>query len=185
MKLDASLDRLSLSVTPGLGSRLTGKLLRQVGSPKDVFRASLTELEAFYLPSAPAIQSKHAHKYAEEEIAQVRKLGCRMLNWGEPKYPRRLLEIYDPSPLLCVRRDGPRSTGIRYRWWGRAGQTACRWRNGWRIKALAGPLTGRQLECSAREWTSFTRRKNKRIFKESGKARRVDQRIPSGHASRA
>ena len=72
----------------GLGSRLTGKLLRQVGSPKDVFRASLTELEAFYLPSAPAIQSKHAHKYAEEELAQVRKLGCRLLNWEEPEYPR-------------------------------------------------------------------------------------------------
>jgi hypothetical protein len=99
--------------------------------------ASLAELEAFYPPSAPApaIPSKHAHRYAEEEIAQVRKLGCRPLNWEEPEYPRRLLEIYDPSPLLCVRRDAPRSTGIRYRWWGRAGQrpTACRWRNGWRM----------------------------------------------------
>jgi DNA processing protein len=107
VKLDASLDWLSLSVTPGLGSRLIGKLLRQVGSPKDVFRASLTELEAFHLPSAPApaIQSKHVYKYAEEELAQVRKLGCRLLNWEEPEYPRRLLEIYDPAPLLCVRRD--------------------------------------------------------------------------------
>jgi DNA processing protein len=107
VELDASLDWLSLSMTPGLGSRLTGKLLRQFGSPEHVFRASLTELEACHLPAAPAraIQSKHAHKEAEEELAQVRKLGCRLLNWDEPEYPRRLLEIYDPPPLLYVRGD--------------------------------------------------------------------------------
>jgi DNA processing protein len=107
VELDASLDWLSLSLTPGLGSRLTGKLLRQFGSPGDIFRASLTELEACHLPSAPAraIQSKHAHKNAEEELAQVRKLGCRLLNWDEPEYPQRLLEIYDPPPLLYVRGD--------------------------------------------------------------------------------
>jgi DNA processing protein len=107
VELDASLDWLSLSLTPGLGSRLTGKLLRQFGSPKDVFRASLTELEACHLPSAPAraIQSKHAHKDAEEELAEIRKLGCRLLNWDEPEYPQRLLEIYDPPPLLYVRGD--------------------------------------------------------------------------------
>src|SRR6202166_4315007 len=94
-------------MTPGLGSRLTGKLLRQFGSPKDVFRASLTELEACHLPSAPvrAIQSKSAHKDAETELAQVRRLGCRLLNWDEPEYPQRLLEIYDPPPLLYVRGD--------------------------------------------------------------------------------
>jgi DNA processing protein len=96
---------LSLSLTPGLGSRLAGKLLRQFGSPGEVFRASLTDLEACHLPSAPAqaIQSKRAHKDAEAELARVRKLGIRLLNWDEPEYPRRLLEIYDPPPLLYVR----------------------------------------------------------------------------------
>jgi DNA processing protein len=94
-------------MTPGLGSRLTGKLLRQFGSPTGVFRASLTELEACHLPSAPAraIHTKLAHKDAQAELAQVRKLGCRLLNWNEPEYPQRLLEIYDPPPLLYVRGD--------------------------------------------------------------------------------
>lgn len=107
MELEASLDWLSLSLTPGLGSRLTGKLLRQFGSPHEVFRASLTELEACQLPAAPAqaIQTKRAHKEAEAELARVRKVGCRLLNWDEPDYPRRLLEIYDPPPLLYVRGD--------------------------------------------------------------------------------
>jgi DNA processing protein len=107
VELEASLDWLSLSMTPGLGSRLTGKLLRQFGSPAEVFRASLTELEACRLPTAPAraIHSKQSHKDAEEELARVRTLGCRLLNWDEPEYPQRLLEIYDPPPLLYVRGD--------------------------------------------------------------------------------
>lgn len=94
-------------MTPGLGSRLTGKLLRQFGSPEGIFRASLTELEACRLPSAPAraIQSRSAHKEAEAELDRVRKLGCQLLNWDDPEYPRRLLEIYDPPPLLYVRGD--------------------------------------------------------------------------------
>jgi DNA processing protein len=107
VELDSSLDWLSLSMTPGLGSRLTGKLLREFGSPEDVFRASLTELEACHLPSAPAraIQSKHAFKDAEKELAEVRRLGFRLLNWDDTEYPQRLLEIYDPPPLLYVRGD--------------------------------------------------------------------------------
>ena len=122
-------------MTPGLGSRLTGKLLRQFGSPKEVFRASLTELEACHLPTVPAraIQAKQAHKDAEEELAQVRKLGCRLLNWDEPEYPQRLLEIYDPPPLLYVRGDARHLTGIRSPWWARAARplTAIKWRSGW------------------------------------------------------
>jgi DNA processing protein len=107
VELEASLDWLSLSMTPGLGSRFTGKLLRQFGSPAQIFRASLTELEACRLPSAPAraIQAHSAHKEAEAELARVRALGCRLLNWDEPEYPQRLLEIYDPPPLLYVRGD--------------------------------------------------------------------------------
>jgi DNA processing protein len=107
VELDASLDWLSLIMTPGLGSRLAGKLLRQFGSPENVFRASLTELEACRLRSAPAraIHSRVAQKDAEQELDRVRNLGCQLLNWDEPQYPRRLLEIYDAPPLLYVRGD--------------------------------------------------------------------------------
>ena len=94
-------------MTQGLGSRLIGKLLRQFGSPEGIFRASLTELEACRLPSAPAqaIRARSAHKDAEAELTRVREVGCRLLNWDEPEYPQRLLEIYDPPPLLYVRGD--------------------------------------------------------------------------------
>jgi len=92
-------------MTPGLGSRLIGKLLREFGSPAGVFHASLTALEGCRLPAATAraIHARLAHNDAEAELEGVRKLGCSLLNWDEPEYPQRLLEIYDPPPLLYVR----------------------------------------------------------------------------------
>ena len=41
----------------------------------------------------------------KRSLRRVRKLGCRLVNWDEPEYPQRLLEIYDPPPLLYVRGD--------------------------------------------------------------------------------
>lgn len=107
MELDASLYWLALAVTPGLAARLTARLLRHFGSPEAVFRASLTELEACKLPAAvaQAIQSQAPLKAAEKELAQLKKLGCRLVNWDELEYPKRLLEIYDPPPLLYFRGD--------------------------------------------------------------------------------
>ena len=105
MDLDHSLPWLALRLTPGLGARLTAKLLRHFGSPEEIFRASLTELEACQLPvaAAQATFSKAAFRDAEKELAQVRKAGCHLIHWEESEYPKRLLEIYDPPPLLYVR----------------------------------------------------------------------------------
>ena len=93
--------------TRGLGARLTGKLLRQFGSPEGVFSASLTELEACRLPAATAqaVASRASFRDAEKELAEVRRIGCGLLHWQETEYPQRLLEIYDPPPLLYVRGD--------------------------------------------------------------------------------
>ena len=105
MDLEHSLPWLALRLTPGLGARLAGKLLRQFGSPDEIVRASLTELEACQLPAAvaQAIFSKAAFRDGEKELAQVRKAGCQLIQWDESAYPKRLLEIYDPPPLLYVR----------------------------------------------------------------------------------
>lgn len=105
MDLDHSLPWLALRLTPGLGARLAAKLLRHFGSPEEIFRASLTELEACQLPvaAAQAAFSKAAFRDAEKELAQVRKAGCHLIHWEESEYPKRLLEIYDPPPLLYVR----------------------------------------------------------------------------------
>ncbi len=107
MELDASLSWLALALTPGLASRLAGRVLNQFGSPDGVFSASLTSLEGCHLPGAvaQAIFKKESFRRAEKELAAVRKNGCRLVNWSEPEYPQSLLQIYDPPVLLYVRGD--------------------------------------------------------------------------------
>ena len=108
MELDGSLYWLALALTPGLASRLSARVLRKVGSPESVFRASRAELESCNLPAhvAQAIVKKESFKRAEKELDGVRKIpNCRLLNWTEPEYPQTLLQIYDPPVLLYVRGD--------------------------------------------------------------------------------
>jgi DNA processing protein len=105
MEPDQYLGWLALALTPGLGARLTGKLLREFGSPEGIFSASLTGLEAQHLSPqvAQAIHSRQPMSAAAKELAQVQQAGCELLNWGDPEYPRLLREIYDPPPLLYVK----------------------------------------------------------------------------------
>jgi DNA processing protein len=105
MDSDHYLGWLALALTPGLGARMAGKLLREMGSPQAIFRASLTELEAHRLPAAVA-QAIHSHRPlsdAAKELAAAQAVGSKLLTWDEPDYPVRLREIYDPPPLLYVR----------------------------------------------------------------------------------
>jgi hypothetical protein len=64
MELDASLSWLALALTPGLAARLSARLLKEFGSPDEVFRASLPKLEACKLPGpvAQAVFKKQAVK---------------------------------------------------------------------------------------------------------------------------
>jgi len=96
---------LALALTPGLGARTAGKLLREFGSPDAIFAASLTALEGQRLPAAvaQALHSRQPLSDAAKELAKVQAVGCRLLTWDEPEYPARLREIYDPPPLLYVK----------------------------------------------------------------------------------
>jgi DNA processing protein len=104
MDSDQYLGWLALALTPGLGARNAGKLLREFGSPEAIFNASLTALEAQRLPAAvaQAIHTRQPLSAAAKELAQAQTVGCRLLTWDEPEYPSRLREIYDPPPLLYV-----------------------------------------------------------------------------------
>ena len=105
MEPDQYLGWLALALTPGLGARMAGKLLREFGSPEAIFNASLTALEAHHLPAAVAqsINSRQPLSAASKELAQAQAAKCRLLTWDEPEYPQLLREIYDPPPLLYVK----------------------------------------------------------------------------------
>jgi DNA processing protein len=102
---DQYLGWVALALTPGLGARMAGKLLRLFGSPEAVFNASLTALEGQRLPAAvaQAIHSRQPMSAAAKELAQAQQAGYRLVTWDEPAYPHLLREIYDPPPLLYVR----------------------------------------------------------------------------------
>jgi DNA processing protein len=108
MNLDTAFPWLALTLTKGLAARLSARLLRHFGSPENIFRASLSQLESCRLPAqvAQAVFKKEFFKRAEKELAILHKLGdCSLLNWTEPEFPQSLLQIYDPPVLLYVRGD--------------------------------------------------------------------------------
>lgn len=98
---------LALALTPGLGPTRGRKLVEHFGSASNVFHASLTELEAAGLPavSAQSLATGGSLTKAEEELIKARSAGAVIVAPGDPEYPARLLEIYDPPLCLHVRGD--------------------------------------------------------------------------------
>ena len=106
MQLGSSLSWLAMTLTPGLASRLSSRLLRRFESPEGIFRATLPQLESCNLSSevAQSIVKKESFKRAEKELQAVHNVpNCTLLNWTDPEYPKNLLQIYDPPVLLYVR----------------------------------------------------------------------------------
>jgi predicted Rossmann fold nucleotide-binding protein DprA/Smf involved in DNA uptake len=78
---------LALGFTPGLGERMAGKLLGEMGSPQAIFNASLAELDAQRLPAVVA-QTIHWHpplSDAAKERAAAQAPGVKLLTWEEPE----------------------------------------------------------------------------------------------------
>ncbi len=98
---------LALTLTPGLGPTRGRKLVQHFGSADAIFHASLTELEAAGLMaiSAQSIANGSSLTKAEEELAKARTAEAKIVAIGDPEYPARLMEIYDPPLCLYVRGD--------------------------------------------------------------------------------
>ena len=96
---------LALTLIPGLGTRMAGKLLDRFRTPQAVFRASRTELEAAGVGGAVA-QSIASGCSFEDALDQQRKMaehGAVAIVRGDPRYPALLREIFDPPILLFAR----------------------------------------------------------------------------------
>ena len=96
---------LAFKLVPGLGTRTSGKLLDRFRTPQAIFRASRTELEAAGVNGAVA-QSIASGITFEDAAAQQQKAaesGAVVITIGDPLYPPRLREIFDPPVLLFAR----------------------------------------------------------------------------------
>lgn len=102
---DDVLHWLALRMAPGLGTRKAGQLIGVFRTPQAIFRASRSELEAAGLSPAAA-QSIASGCAFEDAVTQQQKLaeaGAVLIPLTDPRYPRRLKEIYDPPPVLFAR----------------------------------------------------------------------------------
>jgi DNA processing protein len=98
-------DWIALNMTPGVGPRVTARLLEHFGSAESIFDAPRRELALLRLPTEAieSIASRELHERAETEIERVRKLGGDILVLDDGVYPALLRETYDPPVVLYVR----------------------------------------------------------------------------------
>jgi len=96
---------LALVMTPGLGPTRARRLVDHFGGADAVLSASLTELEAAGLQavSAQSLGTGKSIELAQEELARATSGGVKVVALGDPAYPQRLKEIYDPPLVLYVR----------------------------------------------------------------------------------
>jgi DNA processing protein len=96
---------LALSLTAGLGTTKARRLVEHFGSVQEVFRASLTELEATGIQtvSAQSLGTGRSLELAQEELARAVAAGVTLLVPDDPAYPGQLKQIYDPPLVLYVR----------------------------------------------------------------------------------
>ena len=104
-KEEVRLGWLALALTPEMGPTRCGRAIQRLGSAERVFTASLTELEGAGMPAEAAqfCFDGRARTAAVEEAQRTAEAGAVFLTREDETYPGRLLEIYDPPPVLWVR----------------------------------------------------------------------------------
>lgn len=106
MALDPDLESwLRLSLIDGVGPQSLRRLLSAFGTPENVLRAGSRALSAVVSPAiASAIHDGGAPDAALEQTARwLEDPANRIVTLADAEYPRSLLEIADPPPLLYAK----------------------------------------------------------------------------------
>ena len=92
---------LQLTLTPGLGRSTVRALLQRFGLPQSVLERSGGALSEFLSPSvAQALRSEAVADAVTIALEWAAKPGNHVVTLADETYPRTLLEIADPPPLL-------------------------------------------------------------------------------------
>jgi len=95
---------LRLSLTPGIGPATLRGLLSKYGLPDAVLARSRSELAQFASStSLDAMNSASVDRAVERALGWLKDEGCAIVTLADESYPRALLEIPDPPPVLYVR----------------------------------------------------------------------------------
>jgi DNA processing protein len=100
-----ALQWLALSLTPGLGAKRGRSLVEHLGGVQNVFKASLTELEAagIQVASAQSLGTGRSMELAHDELGRAAAAGVSVVCLDDASYPTQLKQIYDPPLVLYVR----------------------------------------------------------------------------------
>ncbi len=92
---------LQLTLTPGLGAATIRGLLKQFGLPENILAATRVQLERTAGPAAAELLRPEAIAPAiERALRWTQEPGHAIVTLADAAYPRLLLEIPDPPPLL-------------------------------------------------------------------------------------
>ena len=97
---------LKLVRAQGVGPVIFARLLKQFGSVETILGASaglLAKVEGIGTKTAEEICRTRDKFDAEKEIAFAEKLGVRIINIEDERYPVLLKKIYDPPPVLYIK----------------------------------------------------------------------------------
>lgn len=104
-------DWIALNLIRGIGPRTANQLLKEFGTPAQVFAASRLALEKCGL-KPNTIQELHDSSMLENanaEIERLEALHARVITLEDEDYPALLREIHDPPIALYVRGDLPKA----------------------------------------------------------------------------
>ncbi len=92
---------LQLSLTPGLSPSAVRRMLRQFGLPQAVLTRPRAELAEFAPAEAlAALESEAVQQAVSRSLEWAAQAGHHVVTLADDGYPRMLLEIADPPPLL-------------------------------------------------------------------------------------
>jgi DNA processing protein len=94
---------IELSLVPGLGSSRFRSLLSAFGLPAQVLQATRSQLSRVVPdPLAAGILARGPEPEVEKALRWAERPGCAVLTLADGAYPKQLLEIPDPPPLIYV-----------------------------------------------------------------------------------
>jgi len=97
---------LQLSLTPGLGPSSLRSLLKRFGLPQAVLARKRAELTAFMTPAVvEALDSERVAQSVARALEWAAAPGHEIVTLADDTYPKALLEIGDPPPLLYAHGD--------------------------------------------------------------------------------
>lgn len=96
---------VGFNIVHGIGPMKFRALLNHFGDLEEAWHADAGELKAAGLDrrALDNLMTTRSTISLDGEMEKIERQGAKVLTWDDPAYPTRLLNIYDPPPVLYVK----------------------------------------------------------------------------------